>query len=448
MPDLPAGGIIGVTNADRLGKNLANSHFFRQTFGKETSMLPLFAVASVSNQAGTAVSETTSGLEEFFLTIWAQVPFFIASVIIVGVAHIVSKYLRKIAEKALLRSSQNTGALDLVGKSVQVGVLLVGLIVAMEIMSIDLSLILSAFGFGIGFALKDIIGNYFSGILILIQEPFQIGDVIEVSDTLGIVESVEARNIVLRNFDGQRILIANTDVFTQKLTNFSSHPERRIVLPIGVAYDTDLPKALRVIESTLNEEKKILKKPAPAINFTEFADSSINLEVKFWVLTSNNWLDVRSKFITQVKREFDRAGISIPFPITTLKVDSGEPLQVENLSTSTFSAPTKKVTTALTSSGKTSGKKVSEFGSTDSFDPRVGSSDRRAAPEEGTTANDQPKQPASKKERYDPEKKEQEKKEAEKLAEKEKAEKEFAAATGEDIFDSRPSEGKIKLEER
>lgn len=337
------------------------------------------AAETIQSNAGIAATQTSTGLEGFFVTVWGKVPYFFAAVIVIIVAWIVAKYARQAAEKALMRSSQNPGALDLVGKSAQVGVISTGLFIALQIMDIDLTLMIGAFSFGLGFALKDMISNYLAGIFILIQQPFKVGDLIKVKDTLGFVQAIEGRNITIKSVDGQKVIVSNNTIFHSQVTNLTHHPERRIILPMGVDFRSDLPTVTRVIEEVLAQHKAILKKPVPQVIYTEFGTSTINLEIRFWVSIMENWFQIRSEIITQIKKAFDENNIHIPFPIRTLHTETGNPLNANIANVPENKTITHKPTSALGTQNK-----VSSFGSTDDFDPQANS--------KATLRNVEPKQ--------------------------------------------------------
>ena len=122
--------------------------------------------------------------------------------------------------------------------------------------------------------------------MILIQQPFRIGDVIKVGDYIGIVEAIESRSTNIKTFNGQRIIIPNADVFSQSVTNFSAHPERRSELVVGVDYSCNLAQAGNIVLNILKTHNQILQNPEPTVLFTEFGDSSINISCK--ILDSNN----------------------------------------------------------------------------------------------------------------------------------------------------------------
>ncbi|MEA3305097.1 MAG: mechanosensitive ion channel [Patescibacteria group bacterium] len=278
-----------------------------------------YAAKSADENANLAVNETAAGLTNFATTIWDGIPYFIAAVIVIVISYFLAKKARNSAEDLLLRTSSHaSGAMSLVGKTAFSAVFISGVMTALNILNVDLTLIMSAIGFGLGFAIKDIIFNYLAGLFIIFTSPFDIGDVVKVGDDLGTVKSIESRSVILRTLDGQKLVISNADMFNSRLTNYSSYPERRVEVVVGVDYDTDLEQAMNILNAIVAKDEHILKKPLPAVILTSFNDSSIDFSVKFWVDIEENWMEAKSVVISRIKEAFDVHNINIPYPIQTL----------------------------------------------------------------------------------------------------------------------------------
>jgi len=175
-------------------------------------------------------------------------------------------------------------------------------------------------GFTIGFALQDIAKNLVAGILLLLQQPFDIGELIEVNGYSGKVEDISLRATELRTFDGLLVYIPNADVYTSPLTNLSRAPRRRVELKVGVAYDTDLDTATEVVLAALaGVPGVILDDPAPQVVFKAFGDSAIELSAYYWFDTAaTGYFIAQDSGVKAVTQAFRAAGIEIPFPIRTV----------------------------------------------------------------------------------------------------------------------------------
>jgi len=290
---------------------------------------------TVSSVAG----DTESGVMGFFMWLLDKMPLFFGALAVVFIFFILAAIVRKAVKRSLSTHDTEDQVVLLAGKAAYLATLILGFTIALEILGIDISPVVGLIGLGFGFAIQDIIKNFVCGALILIQEPFKIGDVIKVGEYLGKVEAIEARSTNIKTFDGQRVIVPNADMFSSSVTNFSSHPERRLEVVVGVHYDTDLNVASKVLMDTLVDNEEILINPKPTILFSEFADSSINISVKFWLEKTSSIFEVRSKLIMDIKHAFDLAGISIPYPIRTLDMQPTDKIVLESGKVETDSTP-------------------------------------------------------------------------------------------------------------
>lgn len=181
---------------------------------------------------------------------------------------------------------------------------------------------LGIIGFTIGFALQDVSKNFVAGILLLLQQPFDIGDAIEVAGYSGTVKNVDIRATEIRTFDGLQVLIPNGDVYVNAIKNFSKAKRRRLQLNIGVAYDSDLDIVTDTVSTALSSISGVITDdPAPVVAFKEFGDSSINLTAYFWIdLDQTGYLNAQDQSIKVIKKAFEATGIDMPFPMRTLQM--------------------------------------------------------------------------------------------------------------------------------
>jgi len=279
--------------------------------------------ASIADQRNTAASETTSGLTEFFSTLWASAPQWVAAMIIFACSFLLAKATKeKVVDRVSSKLAEDDQeVLVLIGRATYVAVLLLGVTISLKIAGIDLTAIIAAVGFGMGFAMQDLIMNFIAGIMILVNRQFTLGDFIKVNDTIGQVVEIQSRATILKALDGTRVIVPNSQLFTNQVTSFTSNPFRRIEVEVGVEYRTDLAHATQIIKEALNEYEPVLEEPGPAIVLDEFADSSISFLVRFWVDSKSNWVGTKSGVIKLIKEKFDKEGIGIPFPIRTLVMD-------------------------------------------------------------------------------------------------------------------------------
>lgn len=173
--------------------------------------------------------------------------------------------------------------------------------------------ILGAASLAVGLALKDSLGNFSAGVMIILFRPFKVGDYIEVGGEAGTVELVNVFNTILNTGDNQRKIIPNGLINNSAITNVSANPIRRIDLAVGIGYDDDIRKAKDVLMSILAVEKRILPEPVPQVVVSELAESSVNLLMRSWVSSGDYWA-VKFALTERVKLVFDEEGISFPYP--------------------------------------------------------------------------------------------------------------------------------------
>jgi len=171
-------------------------------------------------------------------------------------------------------------------------------------------------GLAIGFAAKDVISNMLSGIFINIDKPFRLGDIIEVKGTSGKVTDMGFRVTTIEAADGKVITIPNQIIAQDMVTNFTRKKTRWVKIPVSIAYEADLKRALSILNKILVKHKEILERPDPEVNITNFGDSGIALEIRGWVKTQSlrKMREIISSVSLEIKNEFDKAGIEIPYP--------------------------------------------------------------------------------------------------------------------------------------
>jgi len=179
--------------------------------------------------------------------------------------------------------------------------------------------ILGAAGLAIGLALSGTLQNFAGGVILLIFKPFKVGDFIDAQGFMGTVSEIQIFNTLLKALDNKTIIIPNGGLSTGAITNFSTEPTRRVDFSFGIGYNDDIDKAKSVIEGLIIADSRIHKDPAPFIAVSELADSSVNFVVRVWADASDYW-GIHFDLIENVKKAFDKEGISIPFPQTDVHV--------------------------------------------------------------------------------------------------------------------------------
>jgi small conductance mechanosensitive channel len=183
-------------------------------------------------------------------------------------------------------------------------------------------------GLAIGFAFKNIMENYLSGILLSTRNPFEIGDVIEINGKAGKVAVLTARDTVLLTADGNHLRIPNSVVINSELLNYSRNPRRRFDFTVGVSVELDLEEARRIGMETLAKNPGVLADPKPMILVDSLGDSAVIVKFYAWVdQRESDFMKTKSEAIRMVKVAYDEAGIEMPEPIYRVHVpNAGLPL--------------------------------------------------------------------------------------------------------------------------
>ncbi len=173
--------------------------------------------------------------------------------------------------------------------------------------------IIGAASLAIGLALQGTLSNLAAGVMLLFFRPFHVGDFVELAGNTGTVKNLTLFFTELATADNVKIIIPNGDVWGSAVTNYSSHPTRRCDITIGISYEDDMDKAKEVFRKVIGEEARILADPEPFVEITNLGDSSVDVTLRVWVLSSDLW-SVRWFLIKRLKESLDEAGISIPYP--------------------------------------------------------------------------------------------------------------------------------------
>ena len=192
-------------------------------------------------------------------------------------------------------------------------ILIISILGTVGIETTSFAAILAAASLAIGMALQGSLGNFAGGVLIMIFKPFKIGDLIEAQGELGVVKEIEIFTTKLTGLTNREVIIPNGTLSNGNIINYSTEGTRRVDLTFGVGYDSDIKKTKEVLMQVLTSHPKVLKSPAPTVNVSELADSSVNFAVRPWSTSEDYW-DVYFGITEDVKEALDAAGIEIPYP--------------------------------------------------------------------------------------------------------------------------------------
>ena len=282
-------------------------------------------------------NDAYSTIDKFVDGVWERLPYLTIALVVITIFWLLSKLFKFFVRKTLSNRNYTRQNLVLVLNRVgSTAIMFFGFLIAMVIAipGFTPGQLMSALGIGsvaIGFAFKDIFQNLLSGILILISEPFKIGDDIIVTGMEGTVEDIQIRATFLRSPDGRRIVIPNATVYTSAVTVNTAYPRRRCEFVVGIGYEDDVQKAKDIILKLLDKDQRILSQPGFSVNVTALADFSVNLTVRWWVDTSQV---LTASSISEIQElvldAFAENNISIPYPVQEVKVYRGDPSVDEN----------------------------------------------------------------------------------------------------------------------
>jgi potassium-dependent mechanosensitive channel len=217
---------------------------------------------------------------------------------------------------------------------IRITITVIGLLVAFAVVGIPmdrLTIILSALSVGVGFGLQTLVNNLVSGLIISFEKPVGLGDIVEVGGQSGTVKSIGFRSIIISTITGAEVVIPNGDLLNLHLVNWTHGKiSRGVEIPVGVAYGTDLELAIKVLKELPVGDDRILSTPAPSVIIKQFNNSSIDMQLTFWVRNIRQWTAVKTDIILAIDRAFSKNSISIPFPQQELHIRS---LSIDKVST-------------------------------------------------------------------------------------------------------------------
>lgn len=251
----------------------------------------------------------------------ALLPNLVLALIVFAIFFFLAGVMRRLVRRLTRQRRQARNLGLILGRLVQWVTILIGLFIALSIViptlkANDLVQLLGISGVAIGFAFRDILQNFLAGILILLTEPFQIDDQIVFKDFEGTVENIQTRATIIRTYDGRRIVIPNSELFTNSVTVNTAFEYRRLQYDIGIGYGDDIATAKRLILEAIRQTEGVLTDPAPDAIVVDLADSTVNIRARWWVRPPQRAevLDLQDKVLTAIKQILTDHGIDMPFP--------------------------------------------------------------------------------------------------------------------------------------
>jgi small conductance mechanosensitive channel len=265
---------------------------------------------------GACFASIEYSLKQPFVDLWHRIvnigPRWLVALAIVVVAWLLAKLVGKLVQKTIGRTSTEGHVDILIARGASAAIIVLGVMLALTEVGLSFGNVLTALGLvsvGIGFALQEILGNLFAGVLLLVQHPFTIGDQIRVGEQEGFVETVRVRDTQLLTYDGERVFVPNRTVFASPIINYSSTPSLRKDVRVGIKYAAEIEKARRLALETLAAIPGVLRQPEPVV-LVETEEDHVSLILRFWTESDRNrGLKVNSAVVELLLERYQAEGI-------------------------------------------------------------------------------------------------------------------------------------------
>ncbi|CAN5242023.1 hypothetical protein BH20ACI2_BH20ACI2_12090 [soil metagenome] len=256
--------------------------------------------------------------------------------VMVWISILISRFLRFVLEEDVYpRVGLGGGVSYALSTMLHYSILVIGFLIAVGVLGVDFTkfaLIAGAIGIGIGFGLQNIINNFVSGLILLVERPVKVDDTVQIGEHMGSLKHIGLRASVLRKVDGSDVIVPNSQLISKEVINWTmSDEKRRIDIPIGLAYGTEPRTVFDLLTPIAGKYKEILQDPAPKVLFLGLGESSLDFELRVWTGQTEGWVGLRSDIMTDVYEVMTGAGIEIPFPQRDLNVRSVSTSVVEQL---------------------------------------------------------------------------------------------------------------------
>jgi small conductance mechanosensitive channel len=254
-----------------------------------------------------------TNLEGYF---FAFAPKLFSAILILILGFWIVSIIVKFSEKNMKKSKMDSSLRPFLLSFLRIILKVLVIITAISMLGIQMTsfiAVLGAAGLAVGLALQGSLANFAGGVLILLFKPFKVGDFIEAQGHSGTVKEIQVFNTIMKTPDNKTIIIPNGALSNNSVINYSTEPTRRVDLTFGIGYGDDISKSRKVIESLILKDKRVLKDPSYNIFVKELGSSSVDFTVRVWTKAEDYWgfyFDMQEN----VKLEFDKNNISIPFP--------------------------------------------------------------------------------------------------------------------------------------
>lgn len=249
-------------------------------------------------------------------------PQFVAGIVIFLVGWLFSRLTRRWAQGIAARVEAPEEVENLIVMILHVGTLVLAATVALAAMGVKVYALLTGLGVGglvVGFALKDIIENLLAGVLLLIQQPFGLGELIEVDGITGMVTRVQLRATTLQTLDNLEAVIPNRTIYTNTITNFHTYPMRRWQVTLGIGYGEDMPQVVNTLLDAVRGVEGVAQDPEPFVQLEDFGDSAVQGTLYYYIDQTRYRIPaIRTAVLTVLERVVREQQIDLPYPTSVV----------------------------------------------------------------------------------------------------------------------------------
>ena len=270
---------------------------------------------------GFELNTALKGVREMGAGFAERLPYIFVAFLVFVVFYIAAKAIRSVVRNLSARRKRHRNVGLVLGRLMQWVVVFLGLMIALVIAlptfkPAQLVQFLGISSVAIGFAFRDVLQNFLAGILLLLNEPFRVGDQIRMGELEGTVEEIETRATMIRTYDNRRIVVPNAELFTNAVTVNTAYDKRRLEYDIGIGYGDDIELAKRLIAEAVAGAKDVISDPAPDVLVYEYGESTVNIRVRWWIVPPrrSDALDSRDQVLSAIKGALASHGIDLPFP--------------------------------------------------------------------------------------------------------------------------------------
>jgi small-conductance mechanosensitive channel len=264
-----------------------------------------------------------------------SVGYLVIAAAIVYASFVLSRLFQKlVVDQELSRRGLDKGVRLSMGKLIHYALLLVGFLLALMALGFNftnITIIVSALGVGIGFGMQNIVNNFVSGLILLLERPVRVGDYVEIDKNWAEIKKIGLRATTLQTFDYADVIVPNAELITGRVINWTlSNRLVRVTIPVGVAYGSDVPAVRENLFAAAQTNSRVTQAPSPQVFFMGFGESSLDFELRAWIWDADYKLSVASELHEEIYRRFNEADIEIAFPQRDLhlrSVDESVPMK-------------------------------------------------------------------------------------------------------------------------